>query len=755
MKRTKPLILIDSDYAGLYVPKNHEDYESFVGELGQDSTMIAPKAIPDREFVKAFICNLALYATYEYVPDDQKNSIGKIYRKARNSYYWQSNRPSGLALMSYELYGLPYLKVSVPHATTDEKTWDYCVQYWQYNMRGTVSSGYSFMEEQVFQTGEINITPIQVNKTTIENITITENFTLLTTENTQLNFKEDQLVLPERDIQREYPLKTIVKNITLLSLEDPIEVNVSDLPLWEGEFVDRLVNNGSCWRHNQSAGISYSHTFTENSEIVIINIRPVEVVDCEQGLFRIYQTIRYGITYEVFSPVLLDVVDYPDGAAVNENITVTIRIENIVNDSVSGKVYIENADGTRLAERNVSVNNSNVTYYNISFRTPQTEGLHSFFAGYEENNETKTNDRFVIKVKSLKSLLQVPLSIYETQSLSTRILLENNYPSQLNTKLKLYTVRKDTLERTMLETEDISLPEGTTKVITYKNPYQFTPGEYYTVAKIYSEIRPEGEVLSQPLTIKALPPVCGNQGTLTLNDTENITAAYETYCDLENIVVLINLTNSDAVDHTIEAEYVNTLIMSLRNQEVRDKYWQTILNTRNGSKISFIETLPANSTEEVTIELEINHYPTILSVTDSQDPQVSGEDIQFSVKWNDSDDDDIKLYICKTDGLNGSHGCINGTWCSTSDRSYEKPVTCNYTTSPSDEGMNEYHAFVCDRYGACSTSVNGTFEVYVVEECPSGGISTCEGTFCCGVNDGICPEDFDNVSCSIDDVDCY
>ena len=185
VKRTKPLILIDSDYAGLYVPKNHEDYESFVGELGQDSTMIAPTAIPDREFVKAFVCNLALYATYEYVPDDQKNSIGKIYRKARNSYYWQSNRPSGLALMSYELYGLPYLKVSVPHATTDEKTWDYCVQYWQYNMKGTVSSGYSFMEEQVFQTGEINITPIQVNKTTIENITITENFTLLTTENTQ------------------------------------------------------------------------------------------------------------------------------------------------------------------------------------------------------------------------------------------------------------------------------------------------------------------------------------------------------------------------------------------------------------------------------------------------------------------------------------------------------------------------------------------------------------------------------------------
>gem|GEM_PF-3720894 len=46
---------------------------------------------------------------------------------------------------------------------------------------------------------------------------------------------------------------------------------------------------------------------------------------------------------------------------------------------------------------------------------------------------------------------------------------------------------------------------------------------------------------------------------------------------------------------------------------------------------------------------------------------------------------------------------------------------------------------------------------YVIVEalsCPNGGISTCEGTFCCGEIDGICPEDFDNVTCIGGDPDC-
>jgi len=137
LENVKPLILFDSDFSGLYVPKAHDKSESFVGRFSQDSVMIATTAIPDREFVKAFVCNLARYSTYHSIPAKDKWSVGEIYRFSRNSYYWHSSKPSGLALISYELYGLPYLKVSVPHAALDDKTFEYCERYY----RGDFSYG--------------------------------------------------------------------------------------------------------------------------------------------------------------------------------------------------------------------------------------------------------------------------------------------------------------------------------------------------------------------------------------------------------------------------------------------------------------------------------------------------------------------------------------------------------------------------------------------------------------------------------------
>ncbi|MBI4215485.1 MAG: hypothetical protein HY602_02065, partial [Parcubacteria group bacterium] len=63
----KPLILFDSEYAGMHLPP----FKSFVGKLAKDAVTIAPTAFPDKEFVKAFVCNL------------KDKDLGSIYRNAR------------------------------------------------------------------------------------------------------------------------------------------------------------------------------------------------------------------------------------------------------------------------------------------------------------------------------------------------------------------------------------------------------------------------------------------------------------------------------------------------------------------------------------------------------------------------------------------------------------------------------------------------------------------------------------------------
>ncbi|MDD4287309.1 MAG: DUF2341 domain-containing protein, partial [Candidatus Peribacteraceae bacterium] len=111
-------------------------------------------------------------------------------------------------------------------------------------------------------------------------------------------------------------------------------------------------------------------------------------------------------------------------------------------------------------------------------------------------------------------------------------------------------------------------------------------------------------------------------------------------------------------------------------------------------------------------EESANSAPTITSVTDSPDPVDEGEDVTFSVDWNDADAEGIKMYVCKAaDGT--SAGCgAGGTWCSASGSyALTDPITCAYTATSAAAGTQNYYAYVCDDSAACSSASSGTFSV--------------------------------------------
>ena len=111
-----------------------------------------------------------------------------------------------------------------------------------------------------------------------------------------------------------------------------------------------------------------------------------------------------------------------------------------------------------------------------------------------------------------------------------------------------------------------------------------------------------------------------------------------------------------------------------------------------------------------------NTAPTISSVSDYPDPIQTGNDITFSVDWNDINGEGIKMYICKADD-GGTSGCGGGgTWCSNSnDYDEADPITCAYTTQAGDVNSSKnYYVHVCDNEPSCSSSTFGTFTVEAV-----------------------------------------
>lgn len=109
----------------------------------------------------------------------------------------------------------------------------------------------------------------------------------------------------------------------------------------------------------------------------------------------------------------------------------------------------------------------------------------------------------------------------------------------------------------------------------------------------------------------------------------------------------------------------------------------------------------------------VNSAPTISSVTDYPDPEEAGNNVTFSVDWDD-EGDEVKIHICKTDTLS-SYACeTNQVWCETDTPSADDPETCTYTTQSGDIGSNTYYAFVCDDEDECSNYTSSTFTVEAV-----------------------------------------
>ncbi len=438
------LVVFDSDFAGAHLPKA----SSLVGKLNRDAVVIAPTAVPDKEFVKVFACNLGKYGT-----------IGETYRESRNNYYWQANRPSGIALMSYELYGNPTAPVSVP--SYDESSFDeFCKDYMKNFAEAAIASfTVSPSLSLAALAGGDPEQPLQYTREssfTIESYSVADagEHSFLLADGTTLSAQEGELMLPAASIVEEFPPKTVVTAVRNASFGDAVDVEVKNLPMWYGEPVRR-----ECFSEKTNASMGYSNSFTGSEEKVAIAILPVEVVSCSEGKLRLYKRVNYSVDYIPYSPVLLKDVSAPAEAFPGQTLNVTVVLKSMLGSAFEGELVLSN--GTKnLAEKKVAFADGQTELpVELSFAAPSAEGVAGYRLEFFQDNDSKTFYDFSISVKALKLSLETPVTAGESGEVS--LLIENNMPSPIEAIITSYLIKG---EEVVTASHDKTLAPGANEV---------------------------------------------------------------------------------------------------------------------------------------------------------------------------------------------------------------------------------------------------------------------------------------------------
>ena len=178
---------------------------------------------------------------------------------------------------------------------------------------------------------------------------------------------------------------------------------MSDLPSYEYEFVNR-----TCYYDNASYEIIFDSSYTEESRDFIARIRPVEVLNCSNGSFRLYRQFNYSVDYISLSPILINNVIAPVSGMANERIDVNIELMQMTNSSENGTLAVFDDGGNLLWEDDIMTDDPEHT---ASFYAPAHEGLQKYSTEFIQENKTLNYREFSILVSVLEVSADMPVTV--------------------------------------------------------------------------------------------------------------------------------------------------------------------------------------------------------------------------------------------------------------------------------------------------------------------------------------------------------
>jgi len=440
---SSPLFVLDASHAGLSLPRKG----SISRELSPNSIMVASNSYPSKEMVRAFVCNLRTF-----------RDLGETFRQARNNYYWGVDAEDefvGLSMLSYALYGDPNVGVNMPSDFSDKSLKSFCNNYLEdYSLNYNIMNlGSAFKSTYTFRINDFKIND-------------TGAFDLIQTDTAEQNYFNELLVLPRQIITVDFPLKTVIQNVSLIEFADPVDI-IADIPTWmNGSFTNR-----ECFANTLNASFSYSHSFTEDSETVLVDVIPVDVLDCEAGKFRLYKKVKYFVDYIPYSPVIIDAIDSLPSFAPNSDAEVFVKVRSIKSESVFGQIVIKDEENI-IGQVNQELFAQETKDIPISIKVPDKSGPLRLSVEFYENEESKTRSDFFIYISPLNFEISIPEKLNLSNNLVANVILKNNLNTLPINITMLLTDSQDTEISRYSQIEELSTALTVKPIVfdTTKNP---------------------------------------------------------------------------------------------------------------------------------------------------------------------------------------------------------------------------------------------------------------------------------------------
>jgi hypothetical protein len=409
------LIILDSPSAGLYLPGE----TSFAGVLSPYANMIAPTSFYSTLFTKSLLCNLGRHST-----------LGETFRQARNNYYYNTGDVGellGLVIQSYSLFGLPNKGIKTPKLATSSACSNYRKDYIiTANDAFSISeSGSTYTKEFTFEIGNHSVAQYG-------------DYVVIETSNTENMMRLFDFALPERTLVEELPANTIITNLEPLELSDPVDITINNLPMWN---ISGLVAR-ECYETARNASITFSHTYTDTSLLVLTHINPVEIIDCSSGQLRLYRTARYKISYVPYSPLLIETIAAPDQALPGQALTINVNVKNVGTNPLTGYLILKDDEENTITAEEVTAAK---TAYTLLINAPEQEGHHQYVVHFVNNNASMTYKTFNIEVKTLDVELFVPESVQST--VQAELFVTNKLSNAIATNITYHLMQNGNIEQ--------------------------------------------------------------------------------------------------------------------------------------------------------------------------------------------------------------------------------------------------------------------------------------------------------------------
>ncbi len=438
--KKKSLIVMNTQSAGIAL----KGLNSFANKAAPLAPFIAPTYTESVPFLKSFVCNLA----------KNERTLGEIFRETRNNYHWNikdSSELIGITLLSYGLFGDPYLRIKAPSSGAGD--WNtFCPTLTENFPTQSLEPDYQITEQNNIFTKTVAFT--------IPDYTISQsgNYETITTPETESQASIDELVLPIRVLANEFPSNTIITGVETVEFSDPVDIT-TNIPTWNGEtYVQR-----ECHEQTTSAVIEFTHAVTDQSETVFARVSPAEIADCEQGKIKLYKKAVFKIHYHPYSPVRITSVQTDNAILPGTTQTVTANIENTQNAPVTGLLVLEDSAGNTIATNTISTTQS---AHNLELAVPEQEGTYTYSVVFVQDNTPKTSYEFTVDAHILDAELLVPDLISNTADVTVSV--TNNWQTTIQTSITAELSHDGQVQNT--ETKTATLQPGSNQIsFTFTN----------------------------------------------------------------------------------------------------------------------------------------------------------------------------------------------------------------------------------------------------------------------------------------------